>query len=168
MQIGSGTNPSPLPISVVVALIFHDIVYVPGANINEAYSAVFMRNTLNREGLKGLVSMEDMVEAEKMILATAEHFLWKPTNVNTSMVMDADLVNLGTKDYDNFIKVQLRVLEEYSHVPVSTRTAGQKRLLGTLLKRKTVYRSNPKDYPVIALWEQNAQHNLRKYCAGYY
>jgi predicted metal-dependent HD superfamily phosphohydrolase len=78
--------------SVVVALLFHDIVYVAGRKDNEALSAQTMLDMM-----AGRVSKSVLVHANRMILATANHAAL-PANAprDDKLMVDIDLGILAT------------------------------------------------------------------------
>ena len=91
-----------------LAILFHDIVYIPTAKDNELNSAIYMRNFIS---LKAPQYIKSLPVAEKIILATVNHSL--PENCEeAAVVLDADLYRLaGT--YDSFLMYGLQVFDEY-------------------------------------------------------
>jgi predicted metal-dependent HD superfamily phosphohydrolase len=91
-----------------LALLFHDVVYVPGAahGANEMMSAQLMR--VYAAGLTEVL----VEEAAAIVLDTAEH---RPTLASAKLVIDLDLIRLGADEPD-FSRHTEEVFHEVSPV----------------------------------------------------
>ncbi|MDO1558565.1 phosphohydrolase [Brevundimonas sp. 2R-24] len=101
------------------ALWFHDAVYVPARNDNEAESARLARSALTAEG----VSAADIAEIERLILLTAGHSV-RPEDRLGARLVSIDLSILGARpaDYDAYAGA---IRKEYAHVPDAAYRAGR-------------------------------------------
>lgn len=103
------------PVAVVVAGMWHDAVYYPGARngVNENASAAAL--TYHWTKLNVNLEFSILHEATRMIEnTTVEHHLARSAldpNTNQAYLMDADLSELAT-DYDTFVESQKNILRE--------------------------------------------------------
>ena len=113
---------------VVLALVYHDAVYDPRANDNEARSAAVARQALASLS----VEKADLAEIERLILLTRDHHASDPLG---TLVVDADLAILqaSAERYDAYAAA---IREEYAFVPEEAYREGRRRVLEGLLARR--------------------------------
>ena len=80
------------PRAVLLALLFHDAVYVPGAKDNEAQSADLAMNLLAEQGN---IAEGERREIAQMILLTASHHATNTLSADAMRLLDIDLSVLG-------------------------------------------------------------------------
>lgn len=116
-----------------LALCYHDAVYDPQADDNEARSAAFARAELAPLG----IDEADLAEIERLILATKDH---APTDPLAALVVDADLSILAAapEEYDAYASA---IRKEYGHVPDAAYRTGRTRVLQGLLRRERLFTS---------------------------
>lgn len=140
---------APDPDAVRLAAWYHDVVYDPTRNDNEAVSA-----GRARAGLRGLVPDERIAEVERLVLLTAGHAV-EPGDANGAVLCDADLAVLASPP-EAYAAYASAVREEYGHVPDDLFTAGRTAVLEQLLALPQLYR-----LPAVAgTWEPRARANL--------
>jgi len=98
--------------AMVLATLFHDIVYIPGFEHNEAASAELMwtvaAQTLSPAVYEWL--KPDLIKAAKMILATKDH---QSDDPETQWVIDADMAWLAN-EYRHFDAKREQIRKEYA------------------------------------------------------
>ena len=119
------------PAEVSLALFFHDAVYDPRANDNEARSAALAQARLTALGLEA--EAVDRIGAH--VLATKAH---GAEGGDRQLVVDLDLTILGARRsvYDDF---ERRIREEYAHVPEPLFRSGRREVLEGFLRRRPIY-----------------------------
>jgi predicted metal-dependent HD superfamily phosphohydrolase len=120
------------PGEVELALWFHDAVYDPQRQDNEARSAEWARTSVRAAGCAAAIA--DRVAA--MVLATQAHEL--STDIHTQLVLDIDLAILGAAPA-RFAEYEAQVRAEYAHVPDEAFRAGRVHVLGGFLARRRIY-----------------------------
>lgn len=123
------------PDVVVLAAFFHDVIYDPRANDNEARSADFGCAWLSRLGVAEQVT----TIVRELILATAAH-MDAPGIGDVAWFLDADLAILGapSAEYDAYAA---SIRREYSFVPAGQYHAGRSRIIQTFLSSSQLYRN---------------------------
>lgn len=124
-------NPAAELIAVELAAWFHDAVYDPRANNNEAQSAAFARDALRR--LKLGPAVIDQVAA--FIEATASHHV---SADQSALLLDADLAILGA-DPQEYVRYAQSIRQEYSWVEESQYRASRCQILTSFLERERIY-----------------------------
>lgn len=117
--------------AVQFAALWHDAVYTPGANDNEACSAVLAccaAADLGWETPRQLL-------VERLVLATAEH---RPYDADEALLVDADLAILGAprQVYANYVT---GIRHEYSHVDDGAWKLGRTAVLTSFLTQPHLY-----------------------------
>ena len=138
------------PTAVRLAAWFHDAVYEPARDDNEAASAELARVLLGGAGFApGLVT-----EVGRLVLLTAGHRP-EPGDRNGAVLCDADLAILGADpgDYDAYAR---EVRQEYAHVPAPAFAVGRAAVLRGLLEQRPLFRTTTG----AARWESAAPANL--------
>jgi predicted metal-dependent HD superfamily phosphohydrolase len=145
----AAADPSADPAAVRLAAWYHDVVYDPRRDDNEAVSA-----ERARAGLRGLVPEERIEEVARLVLLTAGHQA-EPGDANGAVLCDADLAVLAGPPaaYATYASA---VREEYGHLSDAEFTAGRIAVLEHLLGLPTLYR-----LPAVAgEWTPRARANL--------
>ena len=96
---------------IVLAIIYHDVIYRPGFLKNEVKSAAYARKSLGRLG----VDTDRISQVCEMILATANHLI-PQDNPLTQTFLDLDMSILGSprEEYQAYAD---RVRKEYPWIP---------------------------------------------------
>src|SRR4051812_19955938 len=130
----SGTQPSP---EVLAAALYHDAIYEPAVDDNEARSADLAARQLGEVGWP--VVRCDAVAA--MVLATAGYLApggADTSDVDTTLLLDADLAILGAEP-SAYLAYVNGVRSEYSHVNDAAWVAGRGHVLRGLLDRPRLF-----------------------------
>lgn len=88
------------------AILFHDIVYVPGASDNEEKSALFAAEFYPKGSQK---------QIQSLIMATCHTFPFEKYGDDRDIICDLDLSILGAPK-DKFFEYRLKVAQEYKGV----------------------------------------------------
>ncbi|WP_040337417.1 HD domain-containing protein [Candidatus Blastococcus massiliensis] len=147
--VGQLSAEAPDPDAVALAAWYHDVVYDPQRNDNEAVSA-----GRARAGLRGLVPDERIAEVERLVLLTAGHAA-EPGDENGAVLCDADLAVLAGPP-DAYATYASAVREEYGHLSDEVFTAGRIAVLEQLLALPRLFH-----LPAVAgEWEPRARANM--------
>lgn len=144
------------PEEVALALWFHDAVYDPRRDDNEARSADWARASVLAAGCETAVA--DRVQA--LVLATATHEA-AGDDPDTHLLLDIDLAILGAAP-ERFDQYEQQVRAEYAHVPDPDFRAGRARLLAGLQARPRLY-ATPAFHDAL---EARARSNLARSLAA--
>jgi predicted metal-dependent HD superfamily phosphohydrolase len=137
------------PAEVELALWFHDAVYDPHASDNEAKSADWACELLNRNG----VARERVERVRAHIMATRHE---APAALDDSrLVVDVDLSILGVAE-DVYARFEIDVREEYRWVPEPLFRSKRAEILESFLARPTLYST----MPFLTKYEAPARRNL--------
>lgn len=133
------------PLSVELAIWFHDAVYRIGAPDNEARSA---------DWAASLLRDERSATVRCLILATARH---EPFDDDSALLCDIDLAILAepTSVYQNYAE---KIRREFAHLDDTTFAAGRSRVLEQLLARASIF-SSGRFFPKF---ENAARENIRR------
>ncbi len=104
-----------------LAIVYHDIVYVPGRKDNESASAKLAREALSK--LDGACDLIPLVEST--IMSTANH-INSDGSIQTSLIIDLDLHGLGT---DSYWENGARIRSEFIQFSDEEYAEGRKRFL---------------------------------------
>ena len=140
--------------AVQLAALWHDAVYDPAANDNEARSALLGSAAAAELGWS--TSRQQLVE--RLVLATATH---RPADDDEAMLVDADLAILGapTQDYVAYVD---GVRSEYSHIDEDAWRAGRSAVLTGFLEQKQLFTTRT----MRVLREARARANMAGELAG--
>lgn len=122
-----------------LALWFHDAVYDPHRDDNEAQSAALLAQLASQLGL----ARSSIQYMSKLILFTrheANHGS-RADDPDALALLDADLAILGA-DAPRFHEYTRQIRREYAWVPEEVFCAGRIKLLQTLLGRPVLYHTN--------------------------
>lgn len=138
----------------LLAWLFHDAVYLPGAahEVNERESFEFFKREMSIFNF----SKEQLDGVESAIMATA-HFFSEEDFGDNNLILDLDMHNIGS-DYECFSRASDLIRKEFQHVPDKDFMAGRKKFFEGMLKKKSIFRT-PKFYSV---YENKARENLER------
>ncbi len=139
--------------AVKLAILFHDAVYDPARQDNEAASANLAVKQLSALGFPRQL----LGKVERYILAT-QHGAAPPQameDADLDMLLDLDLSVLAAAS-DRYGTYALAIWREYSAVPDTLYRPGRRRVLEDFLARPHIYRTER----LRALWEASARANL--------
>lgn len=144
------------PVSVALAVLFHDAVYVAGRSDNEQQSADLAERCLSAHPLP-----EPYVPSRvrQLILLTARHGALDPTELDrdAARFLDCDMAILGAEPL-RFAAYERAIAEEYAHIPAPAYRAGRSRFVNKLLSSARIFLSDE----FHARFEQKARENLRR------
>lgn len=126
------------PAEALLAALFHDAVYVPGAKDNEAKSAALAREVVARLDPRAL----DVAWIEATILATARHGALREGDVDAdaAIVLDCDMAILAAPA-GRFAEYEAQIAAEYAFVPPEAYAAGRRAFLERVLAGPAIYLS---------------------------
>ena len=136
---------------MVLALCYHDIVYEPLQNNNEAESAALAEKRLGRLAMH----KNRIAETAAMIMATQKHEISPVADIN--LFTDADLSILGAAP-DVYTRYATDIRKEYAVVPDLLYVPGRKKVLHHFLDMPFIF----KTAFFREQYEAKARHNLRK------
>lgn len=139
------------PVAIDLAILFHDAVYIPSRNDNEAASAGLARARLSPLG----VPPERIVLVSRLIEATAHGAGAAPFDADCARLLDLDLSILAAPDAD-YDAYAAAIRREYRHVPEATYRRGRAKVLRGFLGQPRLYLAD--DH--FAAWEARARANL--------
>ncbi len=142
---------SERPSEVATALIFHDVVYQPLANDNEAESATLMRTMLERAG----TDQSAIERIEGAIVATASHD--HPPSADAALVLDIDMSILAEPP-DVFDAYESAVRAEYAMIDDATFAAGRSAFLRRTVEAPVIFHTAE----LAARWDASARANLKR------
>ncbi len=118
---------------LIMATIFHDVIYDPRASNNEEQSADYTKRTLERLG----VDQSFILNVMAYILCTKTHKIDSSVPYSAAMI-DADLAILSAdaSEYDEYARA-IRV--EYGFVPNEDYQVGRTKVLQSFLGRDSIY-----------------------------
>lgn len=150
-EVRALATPPVVAAEVVMALFFHDAIYVPFARDNEAESAALARKALASAGL----DQEASARIEEAILATrhAEETL----SATSALVVDVDLSILAAAP-PVFDAYEDGVRAEYAAIDDARFAEGRAAFVRSMLARASLYAT-----PALReRWEDDARANLRR------
>jgi predicted metal-dependent HD superfamily phosphohydrolase len=144
------------PREVLLALLFHDAVYVVGRTDNEAESATLARRSIESESRLAEI---DLARVEELIRLTARHGTLARGDVDdeAALFLDCDMSILGAAA-DRFDQYERDVALEYRALPAEVYRTGRRQFLQRLLALERIFLS---DY-FRARLEAVARANLRR------
>jgi len=135
------------PISVELAIWFHDVIYDPKASDNEEQSA--------RQALDFLASTPCAQIVSDLILATKHS--GEPITPDKKLLCDIDLSILGS-DSSRYQEYSEAIRDEYSFVPEAKYQTGRTNVLQQFLNRPSIFSLGISQ----DLYESQARQNLTK------
>lgn len=137
------------PITVELAIWFHDAIYDSHADDNEERSAQLAREWLSEAG--GSPKLIESVT--ELILATQHNAV--PEDPDTQLIVDVDLSILG-RTPARFHEYELQIRQEYSWVPEEIFATRRAAILRAFLARERIFAT---DW-FRAKYEKQARRNL--------
>ena len=140
------------PPALMLAVWFHDAIYDPKANDNEAQSA-----TLAVERLQALGLPVALIEhVRELVLATA-HLSAEQLPIDGAILLDADLAILAAEE-KRYQRYALAIRQEYAWVADDAYRHGRMQVLQHFLARPRLYRTDR----MFAVAEEPARANLQR------
>jgi predicted metal-dependent HD superfamily phosphohydrolase len=137
------------------AILFHDAVYDPKKQDNEARSADWACKVMAE-----LERPEDeQARVRALIMATAHSV--EPSTPDEALLLDIDLSILGAED-TVFDQYDQAILQEYEWVPMDRYREARARVLEAFVKRDTLYQTAHYRQRLEASARQNLQRALLK------
>ena len=138
---------------VLTAIFFHDVVYLPGSETNEAESVRWMKNVFGP-----WLPFDDREEViSKAILDTALYYKDDLDSSHCLVLMDLDLCNFAF-DFESYNTASELVMKEFEFNGKDVVRAGRKEFLKKLISRPKIYRT-----PLFQeLFEEKARKNIDK------
>ena len=134
------------------AILWHDVVYEPGAFNNEELSA----QRAERELLRCDADAGDAAEAARLIRLTKSHKVDEPDRLGAMLVsIDLSILGSSSEKYDAY---SAAVRKEYAHVPDPMWQAGRSQVLRRLLGAGPLY----PDTGFRAELEEQARRNMQE------
>lgn len=124
----------PINSALEAALWFHDAVYDPRRDDNEAASATLAEQLLAEAGIPDASA----IEVRRLILLTRH--LEIPSDPAGRLISDVDLSILG-RDPAEFEEFERRIRAEYAWVPEPQYREGRSRILAGFLARPQLYQT---------------------------
>lgn len=122
------------PDTILLSVIYHDIIYDPSQNNNEEMSAQFAVRRL-----RSISFPEDKIlRCSDQILATKGHQV--SSDIDTNLFTDADLSILGA-DWDSYSVYSKNIRMEYSIYPDALYYPGRKKVLKHFLQMERIYKT---------------------------
>ena len=138
------------PLSVGLAIWFHDAIYQPDRDDNEERSAYVAFDAIEQVG----GSPELIAEVVRLIRLTATHDP-DPADAPGVVISDADLAILGSTR-EKYVQYAQGIRQEYSHVPQDAYRAGRAQVLRGFLDREHIFRTAY----ARSHWEAQARDNM--------
>jgi predicted metal-dependent HD superfamily phosphohydrolase len=138
------------PISIELALWFHDAIYDPKKNDNEEQSAEFAKIVLSRAQLPS--GRIDTVT--RLILATKTH---ASSDEDTRLLIDIDLAILG-QPTERFDQYERQIRSEYGWVTEPVFRGKRLEILKNFFARTSIYAT----LPFALKYEAQARKNLQR------
>ncbi|MBL7999168.1 MAG: hypothetical protein JNL32_11075 [Candidatus Kapabacteria bacterium] len=121
--------------SVLFALFYHDIVYLPTRTDNEEVSAVFLSRVQDILG----VPHRCRVQSEEFVRATSGHT--HTTEIDKGLFLDADLAILG-QEWEKYSLYAANIRREYGMFSDVQYNEGRAAVLRRFLNMKFIYSTN--------------------------
>ncbi len=137
------------PAEIELALWFHDAIYQPLSNNNEARSAAWCA-----EFLQANAAAPDVAERLRRLIMATQHDV-APQTRDESLLLDIDLAILGA-DAAAYAQFEAAVRKEYRIVPMLVYRKKRVAVLNGFLQRTHIYLNQP----FQAEREQQARANL--------
>ena len=144
------------PREVLLALLFHDVVYVATRHDNEAASADVARDAIARWLVADTI---DVARVVALILLTARHGTLTPADVDrdAALFVDIDMSILGAAPA-RFDEYERDVAREYAAIPPDIYAAGRRHFLTRVLAGDRIFLSER----FAAELDAPARANLRR------
>ena len=137
-------------IPVQLAAWFHDVIYNPQAQDNEEKSAEYAESTLSALKIPQII-----IDRVKQLILTTKNHQALPTDIDSQILLDADLAILGATEWEYQTYAQA-IRQEYSWMSDVVYQIGRQQILYNFLQRERLYLT---DYAYTNL-EKKARRNL--------
>ncbi len=139
---------------LVLAIIYHDVVYEPKKQDNEEKSAIFAKKQLSLLNFP----IEKAEKVERMIISTKKHYPLDD-NFDSKLFLDLDLMILAA-DFFEYKNYSSQIRKEYDFVPKFLFRQKRKEVLLKFLQRDRIYFTSffYKNFESIA--RQNIQNEI--------
>lgn len=121
--------------TLIMSIIYHDIIYDVHRNDNEEASALFADERLDNLGFPD--SFRE--KCTRMILATKAHA--SEEDNDTKYLLDLDLAILG-EDWERFRGYEASIRKEYGHLSDAAFNQARKSILENFLDRPRIYQTD--------------------------
>lgn len=145
------------PGEIELALWFHDAIYDPFRNDNEALSANWAKSSVLSVGIDSIVA--DRIYA--LVMATQHRT--KPQDSDAQIMLDADLSILGASP-ERFQEYENQIRREYGFVPETTFRTKRAEILERFISQSTIFHTPlfiERYEPIARL---NLKHALENLC----
>ena len=126
---------------LMLAAIFHDVVYDPASQTNEEDSAKFLMECV-------VDTNKDILDVKQMILDTKTH----NSTTNLSESFNKYDMNIVERDFDQLLEWENGIAEEYSVYPKEQYKEGRVKFLESLLDK---YTNNTENLLKLVDWVKN-------------
>lgn len=138
------------PEFIEIALWFHDAIYKPMSQTNEADSADWARRALGQH-----MKTSDLDWVDRAIRLTKTHD--EAPDKDTALMLDIDLSILGAKP-DVYAQYTKDIRREYRWIPKPVYCKGRAKVLQHFLGLPRIF----KTHELAVKWEEQAQRNIAK------
>ncbi|HEY9852588.1 MAG TPA: hypothetical protein V6D28_24165 [Leptolyngbyaceae cyanobacterium] len=138
--------------AIQFAAWFHDIIYDPKAKDNEEKSAAYAAKALTSLGITSIID-----KVSELILITKSHQLTDNEDIDSQILLDADLSILGTSAPEYRIYANA-IRQEYAWLCESEYRTGRIKVLEKFLQRKRIYYTEE----MFANLELTARQNIEE------
>jgi predicted metal-dependent HD superfamily phosphohydrolase len=125
--------------AIEFAAWFHDVIYDSKAKDNEEKSTEYATAILNNLD----IPREIIDKVTRLILKTKTHQITEDDDIDTKIMLDADLAILGAED-DAYRRYAQAIRLEYAWVSDQDYRYGRTQFLQSLLKRQKIYQIEQK------------------------
>ena len=139
------------PAELALALYFHDAVYNPQDNDNEAQSAAWAMQVLTQ-----CQAQETLIQRIKNLIMATQHHTVTEDDTDGQLLLDIDLAILG-QETARFNEYEQQIRQEYAWVSEQDFKSGRAAVLQSFLQREWIYQT---DYFRGRL-EQQARLNIQ-------
>lgn len=143
LKTNSFDNTSSSP-ELELAIIFHDIIYVAGANNNEEQSALCLVNFLKKQrywtNFKYDYPVENSIikQIKELILATKDHKAKEEDSYDKKFIICMDLLSLA-EDWQVYKSNNTKIREEYYRLSWKDWSQGRIEFINNLLLRQKIF-----------------------------
>lgn len=143
------------PLSLQLAIWFHDAIYDTNRNDNEEQSALWATEQLSQYSLDKAIC----TQIQKLICATDHRQEF--TNGDCSLIQDIDLTILGSsnKAYTQYTQA---IRQEYQQYSDEDYRAGRSKMLKTFLSKKEIYKTPYYQSSLEKIARKNIEHELNE------
>lgn len=156
------TRIQQLPLALLLAAKWHDVIYVPGSTTNEVASAEHLKWCLNRQHSVPQEYADAYPQARRLILATSiDNHLGsiEYDDPLVAVLLDADLAAFAVNHYDHFYAIQVSILLEAGLTDSVENLEKSAAFLSQFLAKPSIYRT---EY-ALSEWEHKANRNIKTF-----